>query len=66
MGIFGLLLLFAALPAFISGLTEDLTKKVGVRIRLLATILSAGLAGYFLNAWLNSVQILGIDDLMLA
>ncbi len=65
-GIFGLLLLFAALPAFISGLTEDLTKKVGVRIRLLATILSAGLAGYFLNAWLNSVQILGIDDLMLA
>jgi len=65
-GTFGLLLLFAALPAFISGLTEDLTKKVGVRIRLLATILSAGLAGYFLNAWLNSVQILGIDDLMLA
>jgi UDP-N-acetylmuramyl pentapeptide phosphotransferase/UDP-N-acetylglucosamine-1-phosphate transferase len=65
-GTFSLLLLFAALPAFISGLTEDLTKKVGVRIRLLATILSAGLAGYFLNAWLNSVQILGIDDLMLA
>lgn len=65
-GNFGLLLLLSALPAFLSGLTEDLTKKVGVRIRLLATALSAGLAGYFLNAWLSSVQILGIDDLMLA
>jgi UDP-GlcNAc:undecaprenyl-phosphate/decaprenyl-phosphate GlcNAc-1-phosphate transferase len=65
-GSFGLLLLVAALPALIAGLTEDLTKRVGVRIRLLATMVSAGLAGYFLNAWLNSVQILGIDDLMLA
>lgn len=63
---FGLLLLLSALPAFLSGLTEDITKKVGVKIRLLATVLSAGLAGYFLNAWLSSVQILGIDDLMLA
>lgn len=65
-GTFGLLLLLSALPAFLSGLTEDITKKVGVKIRLLATVLSAGLAGYFLNAWLSSVQILGIDDLMLA
>lgn len=63
---FGLILLVSALPAFLSGLTEDITKKVGVKIRLLATVLSAGLAGYFLNAWLSSVQILGIDDLMLA
>jgi len=63
---FGLLLLVSALPAFLSGLTEDITKKVGTKIRLLATVLSAGLAGYLLNAWLNSVQILGIDDLMLA
>jgi UDP-N-acetylmuramyl pentapeptide phosphotransferase/UDP-N-acetylglucosamine-1-phosphate transferase len=65
-GTFGLLLLLSSLPAFLSGLTEDITKKVGVKIRLLATVLSAGLAGYFLNAWLSSVQILGIDDLMLA
>jgi UDP-N-acetylmuramyl pentapeptide phosphotransferase/UDP-N-acetylglucosamine-1-phosphate transferase len=65
-GTFGLLLLLSALPAFLSGLTEDITKRVGVKIRLLATVLSAGLAGYFLNAWLSSVQILGIDDLMLA
>lgn len=65
-GTFGLLLIVSALPAFFSGLIEDLTKKVGVRIRLLATVASAGLAGYFLNAWLNSVQIFGIDNLMLA
>jgi UDP-N-acetylmuramyl pentapeptide phosphotransferase/UDP-N-acetylglucosamine-1-phosphate transferase len=65
-GLFGLLLIAASLPAFISGLTEDLTKRVGVKVRLLATIASAGLAGYFLNAWLGSVQILGIDNLMLS
>jgi len=55
-----------SLPAFLSGVTEDLTNKVGVKIRLLATMVSAALAGYFLNAWLGSVQILGIDNLMLA
>lgn len=63
---FGLLLILSALPAFFSGFIEDLTKKVGIRIRLLATFASAGLAGYFLNAWLNNVQLLGIDNLMLA
>jgi UDP-N-acetylmuramyl pentapeptide phosphotransferase/UDP-N-acetylglucosamine-1-phosphate transferase len=65
-GLFGLLLVMCSLPAFLSGLIEDLTKKVGVKIRLLATMVSAALAGYFLNAWLGSVQILGIDSLMLA
>ena len=64
-GIFGLLLALASLPAFIAGLTEDITKKVGIRIRLLATVISAGCAGYVLNAWLGSVQVLGIDNLML-
>lgn len=65
-GIFGLLLVASSFPAFLSGLIEDLTKKVGVRVRLLATAASAGFAGYFLNAWLTSVQLLGIDNLMLA
>jgi len=65
-GSFGLLLVVSSLPAFLSGLVEDVTKKIGVRVRLLATVASAGLAGYFLNAWLSSVQILGIDNLMLA
>ena len=39
---------------------------MGVRVRLLATVASAGLAGYLLNAWLSSVQIFGIDNLILA
>ena len=64
-GLLGLLLIVSALPAFLCGLAEDITEKVGVRIRLLGTICSAGLAGYFLNAWLSSVQIFGIDYLML-
>jgi UDP-N-acetylmuramyl pentapeptide phosphotransferase/UDP-N-acetylglucosamine-1-phosphate transferase len=65
-GSFGLLLMISALPAFLSGLIEDITKRVGVRVRLLACVVSAILAGYFLNAWLSSVQLLGIDNLMLA
>jgi UDP-N-acetylmuramyl pentapeptide phosphotransferase/UDP-N-acetylglucosamine-1-phosphate transferase len=65
-GTFGLLLIAASLPAFLSGLIEDLTKKVGVRARLFAAAASAAIAGCLLNAWLNSVQILGIDNLMLA
>lgn len=55
-----------SLPGFLSGLPEDLTKKVGVKVRLLSIMISAGLAGFFLNAWLGSVQILGIDNLMMA
>jgi UDP-N-acetylmuramyl pentapeptide phosphotransferase/UDP-N-acetylglucosamine-1-phosphate transferase len=64
-GAFGLLLIVSALPAFIFGLVEDLTKKVGVSVRLLATVASAALGGYLLNAWLSSIQIFGIDYLML-
>ena len=63
---FGLLLVTAGLPAFFFGLLEDLTKKVGIKVRLVATFFSAGLAGILLNAWLSSVQIFGIDDLMIA
>jgi UDP-N-acetylmuramyl pentapeptide phosphotransferase/UDP-N-acetylglucosamine-1-phosphate transferase len=64
-GKFGVLLVVSALPAFLFGLLEDFTKKVTVRIRLIATLSSAGFAGYFLNAWLNGVQIYGVDYLML-
>lgn len=32
----------------------------------MATVASAALSGYLLNAWLNSVQILGVDNLMLS
>ena len=65
-GGFGLLLLLTAVPAFAFGFVEDVTKRVGVKVRLLATAASAGLAGYLLMAWLSSLQIFGIDDLMAA
>ncbi|MBU3540838.1 glycosyltransferase [Polynucleobacter sp. UB-Tiil-W10] len=65
-GSFGFWLLICCLPAFVFGFAEDLTKKVGVKARLVATILSAILAGHFLGGWLTSVQIFGIDNLMLA
>lgn len=63
-GLFGLLLLVSAIPAFGFGFLEDITKLVGVKVRLLATAASAGLAGYFLGGWLSSLQILGVDELM--
>lgn len=63
-GQFGFLLLASAIPAFMLGFIEDLTKRVGVKVRLLATATSAGLAGYLLGAWLSSLQILGIDELI--
>lgn len=65
-GSFGLWLLACSLPAFIFGFIEDLTKQVSVKVRLGATIISAILAGYFLGGWLTSVQLLGIDNLMIA
>lgn len=65
-GGFGLLLLATAIPAFGLGFIEDLTKRVGVKVRLMATAASAVLAGYLLTAWLTSLQIFGIDDVMAA
>ena len=63
-GTFGLMLLLSALPAFLFGFVEDVTKRIGVKVRLLATVASAGLAGYFLGGWLSSVQIPFIDSLL--
>jgi len=65
LGVFSLLLITSALPIFILGFAEDLIKRVGVKARFFASIASAGLAGYFLGAWLTSVQLFGIDNLML-
>ncbi len=59
--IVGVQLLLAAIPAFLGGLVEDLIKKVGVKTRLSLTALSAGIAGYVLNAWLTDIQVPGLD-----
>ena len=61
-----LVLLACALPAFGAGLVEDLTKRVGVRERLMATVFSGILGGYFLGAWLTRIDIPGIDSLLVA
>src|SRR5688500_16629908 len=42
-------LIACSLPAFLSGLAEDLTKNVSPRRRLVFTALSAGLAVYWLG-----------------
>jgi UDP-N-acetylmuramyl pentapeptide phosphotransferase/UDP-N-acetylglucosamine-1-phosphate transferase len=54
----------AALPAFIAGLAEDLTKSVSVRTRLLATFFSALMGAWLLGASLNRVDIIGFDLLL--
>lgn len=46
-------LLICALPVFLIGLLEDLSKKISPRLRLLASMVSAGLAIYFLQAYIN-------------
>lgn len=61
---FGLLLVVSAMPSFLFGFLEDLTKSISVNIRLLGCVISSILAGYLLNAWLPNLQIFGIDNMM--
>ncbi len=53
-----------ALPAFGAGLIEDLTKKVSVRTRLLASFASAALAAWTMDASLVRLDTPGLDELM--
>lgn len=57
-------LLLAVMPAFAAGLLEDLTKKVSVKARLLATFASALLACWLLGAILPRLDMWGIDTLL--
>lgn len=61
---FGFLVIVAAIPAFAAGLIEDLTKRVSVSKRLLATALSAAVGGVVLGGWLNRLDVPGVDYLM--
>jgi UDP-N-acetylmuramyl pentapeptide phosphotransferase/UDP-N-acetylglucosamine-1-phosphate transferase len=57
--------LFACgLPALLAGLLEDLTKRVGIKVRLLATMASGALAFFLLGAQLSEVALPGLDWLM--
>jgi UDP-GlcNAc:undecaprenyl-phosphate/decaprenyl-phosphate GlcNAc-1-phosphate transferase len=60
----GLILLqicMCALPAFAVGLIEDLTKKIGVKPRLIAIGISAYMGVYFLNVTVSKIQVPGFD-----
>lgn len=59
-----MLLLLAGMPCFLIGLTEDLTKRVSVRARLIATFSSALLAAWLLGAYLPRLDIYGFDQLL--
>lgn len=61
---FGYLIIVSAIPAFLAGLIEDLTKRVSVSKRLLATALSAAIGGVVLGGWLTRLDIPGIDYLI--
>jgi UDP-N-acetylmuramyl pentapeptide phosphotransferase/UDP-N-acetylglucosamine-1-phosphate transferase len=61
---FEITLLLCAIPTFAVGLTEDLTKIVSVRMRLLFTALAAGLAAHYLGAQILRLDIPGIDYLL--
>lgn len=56
-----LTLIACAIPTFLIGLAEDLTKKISVRKRLLFTALSAALAIHFLQIQILKLDIPGID-----
>jgi UDP-N-acetylmuramyl pentapeptide phosphotransferase/UDP-N-acetylglucosamine-1-phosphate transferase len=60
----GALLLCAGIPVFAAGITEDVTKKVSVRIRLFASILSALLASWLIGATVDELNIWVLDDLL--
>ena len=54
----------SGLPALVAGLLEDMTKRVGVKIRLAATMGSGALAFFLLGARLVEVQLPVFDWLM--
>jgi UDP-N-acetylmuramyl pentapeptide phosphotransferase/UDP-N-acetylglucosamine-1-phosphate transferase len=58
------LLLLASMPAFLAGLVEDLSKRVPIAFRLLATFASPLLASALLGATLPRLDIWGVDALM--
>ena len=59
------LLLICSSPAFLSGLWEDINKKVGVKWRLLFTMIAAAMAFFMLNGKLIRLSVPLIDSWLL-
>lgn len=58
-------LLIAGIPAFLGGLAEDITKRTSVGDRLLLSMLSGAIGAWLLGAYLNRMDIAGIDAALL-
>jgi UDP-N-acetylmuramyl pentapeptide phosphotransferase/UDP-N-acetylglucosamine-1-phosphate transferase len=61
----GLSLIFCAIPTFIVGFLEDVTKRTGILIRMLGIIFSSVLAFYFLSAQISDLGIPGTKALLM-
>ncbi|TCS93721.1 UDP-N-acetylmuramyl pentapeptide phosphotransferase/UDP-N-acetylglucosamine-1-phosphate transferase [Tepidimonas ignava] len=57
-------LTLASLPAWMVGLAEDITKRVGVTARLVGTVAAAGVAIVLLGAQLPRLGVPGLDALL--
>lgn len=57
-------LLIASMPVFIAGITEDLMKKMSIKVRLAAAISSALIASELLGATIDHLDIWGVDALL--
>ena len=60
-----ILLMIASIPVFTAGMVEDLTKRVSVRTRLIASFLSAALAIVLVGAHLTRLDTPLLDNVML-
>jgi UDP-GlcNAc:undecaprenyl-phosphate GlcNAc-1-phosphate transferase len=59
-----LMLCTCALPLFIVGITEDITKRVSVHVRLLFTFIAGLLAFYLAGAQITHLDLPGVDTLL--
>lgn len=58
------MIVLCSLPAFLSGVLEDLSKRAGILLRLTCTFISAGLVWYVLGAGLVRTDIAWLDSLL--
>lgn len=58
------LTLLASLPAFVFGLAEDITKRVSVSLRLMATMVSGLLAWWISGYCIGHLDVWGLDTLL--
>lgn len=57
-------MLLAGMPAFLFGIAEDVTKRVGVRERLLATMACGVLGWWITDLSITRINVWGVDELL--